>query len=134
MADQDLGLRSFDTDKPSACRFFGQGLLLAAVGAQERSAIEIGISSQDGFSAFVAGFAVGLRYRSGARELVMKVDARKRLRSDKMQIHNARDAQSWSQFQKSIMGTTARDFPGTKRVPQHPTNAMVPLNVSEGVQ
>ena len=79
-------------------------LLLPAAGAEETLAIEIDVSSEDGTTALVAGLARGIRYTVDAVPLVIEIDPRERLRSDKTQIHNARDPKNRSQIQKSIRG------------------------------
>ena len=118
----------------SPCGGLSRALLLPAAGAEETLAIEIDISREDRTTALVARLARRLRYRLHAVALVIEIDARERLRSDKAQIHNARDPQTRSQIQNSIRGATYARFRGTNTAPKHLINTMRPLHVSERVQ
>jgi putative N-acetylmannosamine-6-phosphate epimerase len=67
------------------------GLLSAAADTQEAFAIEINISRQGRLATSIADFAMDIRDGVDAVGRMMKGYTDQRFRSDKPQIHNARD-------------------------------------------
>jgi hypothetical protein len=63
-----------------------------ATGAEEALAIEINVPRRDRLAALIAGFTRGIRDAVDTVGLMMEGDTDKRFRSDKPQIHNARDS------------------------------------------
>jgi hypothetical protein len=70
----------------------GNTLLLPAALAQESLAIEIDIPRQDRFSTIITDFTPGIWERAGTGITVLDGDPNERFRSNKAEIHNARDA------------------------------------------